>query len=115
MLLLLVHQQTCALKVHGSWERVKVRSQCTVSCCVLRANYEEQPSPQEYWHVFLMDVGSKMCVTLSQLALVTRVIASKTQKTRLYYLRRIYLKDENSDEVRLQRDKYTHFPVLKRI
>lgn len=42
------------------------------------------------------------CVALSQLALVTREIASESHKARLYFLRRIYLDGEKNDEVRLK-------------
>lgn len=93
-------QQICALKVNGSWERVMLRRHCTASCCSLRTEGKEQPSTPEHWHVALMEVGSIKCVPLSQLALVTRNIASETRKARFYFLRRIYLDDEKKDQVR---------------
>ncbi|XP_050706409.1 uncharacterized protein LOC126991775 isoform X1 [Eriocheir sinensis] len=86
-----------ALKVNGCWERVMVRSHCTASCCSLRMEGEEQSSPPEHWHVNLMEVGSMKCVALSQLALITREIASETPKARLYYLSRIYLEDDEKN------------------
>ncbi|XP_050720544.1 uncharacterized protein LOC127000641 isoform X4 [Eriocheir sinensis] len=95
-----VPRMICALKVNGSWERVMVRSHCTVSSCSLRTEGKEQPSAPDHWHVSLMEVGSMKCVALSQLALVTRDIASETRKARLYFLRRIYLDDEKKDQAK---------------
>lgn len=67
---------------------------------------KEQTSPLEYWHVALLEVGSMKCVAVSQLALVTREIASETRTARLYYLSRIYFEDDEKNYQVSQGDGY---------
>lgn len=97
----------CAVKVDGNWERVIVKRLCSAHSCMVRMDRDGQQYPQlEYWHVSMMEVGTIKCVTLSQLALVTREMASVRPKARLYFLRRVHLKDGKniSAEVSLKED-----------
>lgn len=97
------------MKVDGNWERALVKCCCTNNSCMLRIDGDRQQNLQEkYWHVSLMEIGTVVCVPLSQLALVTREIASVSPKARLYFLRRVHLKDDEniSAEVSVEEDVY---------
>ena len=85
------------MKMDGNWQRVMMKSHCSAQSCMLRMDKDKQQHLQhEYWHVSFMEAGTIKCVSLCQLVLVTTEIASVSPMARLYFLRRVHLKDDNT-------------------
>ncbi|XP_050703048.1 uncharacterized protein LOC126988721 isoform X2 [Eriocheir sinensis] len=92
----MVARMICSLWVDESWERVKTRRRCTRDFCQFRK--EKEPlSPQEYWHVTLMEVGTYVCVPRSRLYVITGELAEERCQAKLYFLRRILLNDDKTN------------------
>ncbi|KAK8379491.1 hypothetical protein O3P69_019421 [Scylla paramamosain] len=87
-----VPRMVCAARINNTWERVMVRSQCSDTTCSKRTDEDKE----EHWHVSMMETGSMKCVPLSQLVLITREVASLEPKARVYFLRRVHLKDDET-------------------
>lgn len=87
-----VPRMVCAARINNTWERVMVRSLCSNVACSRRVDQ----TSEEHWHVSMMEAGSLKCVPLSQLVLVTREVASLEPKAKLYFLRRVHLKDDEA-------------------
>ncbi|XP_045132461.1 uncharacterized protein LOC123516761 isoform X2 [Portunus trituberculatus] len=87
-----VPRMVCAARINNTWERVMVRSQCSDVSCSKRTDEEKE----QHWHVTMMEAGTMKCVPWSQLVLVTREVAALEPKARVYFLRRVHLKDDET-------------------